>query len=523
VANEYYELLGVVPTATRDEIRKAYALKVREAPPEREPEKFTLVRRAYETLCDEAARRDYDALEAHGARVAVLTERAGKCMEEEEWADAERAWKEVLVLWPDGHAASNGLGLCQLEQGRWSESRRTFRALTSNAPDVVAYWVNYGLGYFRESMASDRDGPVHDDLLLVKARNRFRKAIELDPRASVGYELMARTYIHEEELGKALEWMEKAIQSDGKVDAGDVDILIQRCIIHARLERRSDLAAEATRIRSCLPDEPDARKHVSGLFAQHAGDWVRVKGHQSAAWFIAEATNFDPYNRELWKHRLFLFRLADACSSIERLRQDPQIDRILGARALYVVGRLGGYLPDDKSEDQKAFQTFVGAIEGAQGSIVYDQILLFRASYPACFDLDEELLDDVLLHAAKVCNRRVPAKNKDRERCISCGCLPAWGHDFDCYGREGSGSRRTVQTGGSANSSAGGSTTWCSWCGESGGHAAGCSSRPATSSPVPTAASVAGPSQGANTGTSGCAVLVAGLAGLLTVLLILLR
>jgi hypothetical protein len=50
--DEARSLLGVTPSATAPEIRRAYLRKVKEHSPERDPEGFTRVRAAYESLCD---------------------------------------------------------------------------------------------------------------------------------------------------------------------------------------------------------------------------------------------------------------------------------------------------------------------------------------------------------------------------------------------------------------------------------------------------------------------------------------
>ncbi|HDN79267.1 MAG TPA: J domain-containing protein [Chloroflexi bacterium] len=47
-----YQVLGVSPQATEAEIKRAYFRKVREHPPERDPEAFKRIRAAYEMLKD---------------------------------------------------------------------------------------------------------------------------------------------------------------------------------------------------------------------------------------------------------------------------------------------------------------------------------------------------------------------------------------------------------------------------------------------------------------------------------------
>ncbi|OHD81482.1 MAG: hypothetical protein A3J97_00145 [Spirochaetes bacterium RIFOXYC1_FULL_54_7] len=55
-----YELLAIQPSASPEDIRKAYLLKVREFPPERDPEGFRRIRQAYGLLKDAEARKKMD-------------------------------------------------------------------------------------------------------------------------------------------------------------------------------------------------------------------------------------------------------------------------------------------------------------------------------------------------------------------------------------------------------------------------------------------------------------------------------
>ena len=55
-----YIELGLARTATQAEIKRAYFQQVRQHPPEQAPEKFQLIRKAYELLRDPAVRANTD-------------------------------------------------------------------------------------------------------------------------------------------------------------------------------------------------------------------------------------------------------------------------------------------------------------------------------------------------------------------------------------------------------------------------------------------------------------------------------
>lgn len=59
-ARDPYRILGVSPAATQVEIKRAYFALIRQYPPETEPEKFKIVRAAYEKLKDAGRRGETD-------------------------------------------------------------------------------------------------------------------------------------------------------------------------------------------------------------------------------------------------------------------------------------------------------------------------------------------------------------------------------------------------------------------------------------------------------------------------------
>ena len=70
--SDYYDRLGLSPTATQNEIRRAYRRLARETHPDRNPEadaeaRFQAVKKAYEVLSDAERRARYDRRQRQGA------------------------------------------------------------------------------------------------------------------------------------------------------------------------------------------------------------------------------------------------------------------------------------------------------------------------------------------------------------------------------------------------------------------------------------------------------------------------
>ncbi|WP_298905923.1 J domain-containing protein [uncultured Nostoc sp.] len=76
MAYELYQTLDIPTQSSTEEIRRSYYRLVRKHSPEKDPEKFKVIREAYETLSDPKAKQNYDSLQQHGGEIIVLLSQA---------------------------------------------------------------------------------------------------------------------------------------------------------------------------------------------------------------------------------------------------------------------------------------------------------------------------------------------------------------------------------------------------------------------------------------------------------------
>jgi len=280
MAYELYHTLEIAPTATDEEIKKAYFRLVRKYPPESEPERFQHLRRAYETLRGSKSRKQYDSMEAYGDEIKRLLTESEAAMTAGNWVKAESLLKRMLVLVPTDDMALHSYGICLLEQEKWTDAKRVFKRLCGRSPDVPLYWSNLGWTMFYE--ADDASRQNEQAGLLQEARGAFQKAIELESYNSSHYIAIARSFLYEAKYAEALAWAERAIKADGNVDLHDIDTLLFIYEVMVAEGSTSQLEGVIKRIKKVVPDDIDAREFVASRCLEHAIELMKQLRYAAA-------------------------------------------------------------------------------------------------------------------------------------------------------------------------------------------------------------------------------------------------
>jgi curved DNA-binding protein CbpA len=184
--SDYYELLGVAPTASTGDIRKAYLRLAREKHPDRFPEGpekdaagvvFQDLTTAFNTLCNERSRREYDE----------TRERPRPTTPEE---IARDAFERAAPL---------------LKGGALDEAVTLLRTAVHHAPDIAEYHAALGRALSRDPTAArdaiqeldratklaPRDAAALADLAILLHRQglslRARRSLEAARRVAPGH------------------------------------------------------------------------------------------------------------------------------------------------------------------------------------------------------------------------------------------------------------------------------------------------------------------------------------------------
>jgi curved DNA-binding protein CbpA len=191
---DYFEILGVTRTASREDIKRAYFALAREYHPDRHfqsasaelrqlaQQLYHLISTAHDTLTDPAERERYLAElakgppRAHDEDVGKILAAEGKFQKGEElmrqrkYAEAHKAFREAVALYPDEGEFHAWLGwsLFQANPNAAEDAVRSIEHAASLNPKLDRSYLF--LGYIHKAMGR-----------LDKAEKQFEKAVQSNP------------------------------------------------------------------------------------------------------------------------------------------------------------------------------------------------------------------------------------------------------------------------------------------------------------------------------------------------------
>ncbi len=147
----YYETLGLEPGADAAAVKKAYFRLIRLHPPEKDPEQFQELRRAYEALKDgspveEKYNEDFPLTD--NPSVLYLLKHAGKLFDQGNEKAAADCFIEALNILPGDPFLLLNLARLQRRAGNPRKAARTAKQLQQVAPDYAEAYALAATGYY---------------------------------------------------------------------------------------------------------------------------------------------------------------------------------------------------------------------------------------------------------------------------------------------------------------------------------------------------------------------------------------
>jgi tetratricopeptide (TPR) repeat protein len=379
-----YEVLGVPETVTLAELKKAYHRKIKQHPPETDPEGFMRVQRAYETASDP----EYPTVRRHGEEIRTLMNEADDRMAAEDWPEAVRRLKRVIVLHSGHLAAWNLLGICHTNTADWAEAKKAYARLLKLAPDSALFRRNAAYVYISEAGSID-DDPASEARLAQEGRDQLAPALAAEPENADVLDTYARTFACESNWAAAADWTERAIRAEKGGPTPDRYLYLAR--MYHLAGREGEVFAVADRLAAQLPDDPNSRKAGAGKFARFALEVYKAHLFTLAHAFLKAAARISPVDETVRNLLADWDDAQAAADEYDRAAEDPDVIPPIRF-ALVVLSYVARNLELTAPRDE-LFAQVETALENWSPEQQAHAARCVRSRYPRLYELDPEALD----------------------------------------------------------------------------------------------------------------------------------
>ena len=157
----YYEILGLTPQATQNEIKRAYFKLLRVHSPEKDPEGFRQIREAYEYLKSAPVKEDGPTFPPFKERIEQrFADQIESAFKTRNYRLARDTAKEAWKYFPDDLFFLYWLVKAQRACGNTGNSAKNAEILVKKAPDNKWFWREYGFSLMERGFMNKAYGPL---------------------------------------------------------------------------------------------------------------------------------------------------------------------------------------------------------------------------------------------------------------------------------------------------------------------------------------------------------------------------
>ncbi|MHB9316395.1 tetratricopeptide repeat protein [Fusobacterium polymorphum] len=255
----YYEILNVNKDANQEEIKSGYKKMLRKYPPEKEQEKYKEIREAYDTLKDEKSRKNYDAYFHHEKDIKTLEDKYTEYMETKNYNEAEKVLKKILIISPEIAHIKDKLGEVYVLKKEYEKSIKIYKKLIKEYPHNVDYLIKLGGNYQKIEKYEI-------------SRMYFLTAYALDTSSSEAISGVVHSYIKENKISEAIDFLNENIEKDDKLDFEDFFALSKLLECYIIKNDMSSLKETLEKIKKIAPEDEESKGFISWKLGKFAAE-----------------------------------------------------------------------------------------------------------------------------------------------------------------------------------------------------------------------------------------------------------
>ncbi|MDP4086689.1 MAG: CFI-box-CTERM domain-containing protein [Bacillota bacterium] len=387
MAESLYDVLSIFKESTSNEIKKAYIEMVREYPPEKNPEQFKKIRKAYEILSNPDSRHEYDTMATYGDEIRLLEEESNNAIEHEEYNKAISCFKKILMIEPNLHNIRNQLGITYTKSREFDKALKQFRKLIEIHPDNAIYRTN--LAFACENLG-----------LTEEAIDNFKQAILLDPNDVNIVYWLSDLYIQNSQYTLARKSIEDAILL--KDNEGFHKFFYLFKLVELDIIERNVFEIEKTfsRIEELLENHPEEKAYVAREYGKLAFELNEVMMFDWAKKLTERAVQLNPADEDIIELHSYTNENEALIKNFQLLEKDEKVlDPFKHAAYLYIYG---SSLEEEKYKESCniMFENFDFIVKNRSAETI-SSIKRIMIKYPAIYDVRKELLSSLMEQATE--------------------------------------------------------------------------------------------------------------------------
>lgn len=368
----YFDVLGISPDASQEEIERSYRDKIKEHPPRKDPDGFQVVNKAGQ-LRDPDFRRDYiESLKAED--VKPLIQRAGELREQQKWYEAITVLEQALTKHPDLPALYDAEGWCYLDLGSFEDAVRCFKKAFSLSNRSAIYLGNAAFAYYRQQAYE-------------KAQSAIEAARRIDPSNKAILILHTDILNAQEKYDVSESELRQAIDRDGKLDVDDLPLLIQLLWTEIYADKILRVKVVLSHIETVIFGDPDFKLYAfREIFPM--------------AYALAEASHFAPaYELAVFCSKIAHDEeLADFIGFLSKAQYVDKIsadENIIAPLRRLVFACFARISQEDRDKMMNAVRQEIDYYRAHEPSQLRTSIGYIKHEYPVIYNTLQSLLDGI--------------------------------------------------------------------------------------------------------------------------------
>jgi len=381
LSENLYQLLGIEENTTNEQVKKAYYTKIKQFPPNKNPNMFKKLHRAYEFLSDPHLRNKYDIARKYGPQIIKLKELSFQHFEKDEIEKALNTFKNVLEIDKNDEDAMFGIYRCYKKQEEYKKAEKIIQQLIDIDPLNQDYWIEYGFNSLDRISAK---ATYYD----YQIKEKFLAARDLNPINPIPYVGISRVYFEKKEHDTALFWIDKAINADKKTDLQDIELFIMKIniLINKNSYRFDEIREVITTLKKLKENDDMFKKYLASELMQIVYNIRREHQFTMSIKLLEEIRCLDRDNNDIGMMIAHEKKLNRAYDAYERFMKSSVATREFQLILTFLVNA-NLYTEEESAVFKKTyFQQGLRELEGAPINAVESVLYRIRTQYYDLYD-----------------------------------------------------------------------------------------------------------------------------------------